>query len=218
MNRTKNTLGWCDWSWNPITGCRGGCWYCYARAMYRRFGWSFEPQFHPERLIEPMHLRKPSRIFACSVSDFYGPWNPSGSQYEVQEMMRECPQHTFLILTKQYEQLYPLSDNVWIGVTITNRLLAQEAINYLKSRTGQCLKYVSFEPLLDRITCDLSGIDWIIIGRLSGPKRNSEPFNPEWVQSLLDQARTRNIPCFIKNNVGWPERLQQFPQEATSRG
>ena len=35
MNRSK--IEWCDHTWNPITGCRHGCTYCYARTMTNRF-------------------------------------------------------------------------------------------------------------------------------------------------------------------------------------
>lgn len=35
MNRSK--IEWCDHTWNPITGCRHGCEYCYARRMTARF-------------------------------------------------------------------------------------------------------------------------------------------------------------------------------------
>lgn len=35
MNRSK--IEWCDHTWNPITGCRHNCEYCYARRMTMRF-------------------------------------------------------------------------------------------------------------------------------------------------------------------------------------
>lgn len=35
MNRSK--IEWCDHTWNPITGCRHECPYCYARKMTARF-------------------------------------------------------------------------------------------------------------------------------------------------------------------------------------
>lgn len=35
MNRSK--IEWCDHTWNPITGCRHNCEYCYARRMTARF-------------------------------------------------------------------------------------------------------------------------------------------------------------------------------------
>lgn len=35
MNKTK--IDWCDSTWNPVSGCRHGCEYCYARAIANRF-------------------------------------------------------------------------------------------------------------------------------------------------------------------------------------
>lgn len=35
MNRSR--IEWCDHTWNPITGCRHDCKYCYARRMTVRF-------------------------------------------------------------------------------------------------------------------------------------------------------------------------------------
>ena len=35
MNKSK--IDWCDFSWNPVTGCRMGCPYCYAAKQSQRF-------------------------------------------------------------------------------------------------------------------------------------------------------------------------------------
>ncbi len=35
MNKSK--IDWCDYTWNPITGCRHDCPYCYARTLANRF-------------------------------------------------------------------------------------------------------------------------------------------------------------------------------------
>lgn len=35
MNRSR--IEWCDYTWNPITGCRHGCEYCYAKRLSARF-------------------------------------------------------------------------------------------------------------------------------------------------------------------------------------
>ncbi len=36
MDNTK--IDWADMSWNPVTGCRHGCPYCYARQIATRYG------------------------------------------------------------------------------------------------------------------------------------------------------------------------------------
>lgn len=36
MNKTK--IEWTDMSWNPVTGCKRGCPYCYAEKVAKRFG------------------------------------------------------------------------------------------------------------------------------------------------------------------------------------
>ena len=33
----RSNIEWCDATWNPITGCRHACPYCYAERMSRRF-------------------------------------------------------------------------------------------------------------------------------------------------------------------------------------
>ena len=35
MKKTK--IDWCDFTWNPVTGCRHTCEYCYARRLAQRF-------------------------------------------------------------------------------------------------------------------------------------------------------------------------------------
>lgn len=37
MSVNRSGIEWCDHTWNPITGCRHGCDYCYARRMTARF-------------------------------------------------------------------------------------------------------------------------------------------------------------------------------------
>ena len=42
MNNTK--IEWCNSTWNPVTGCKHGCEYCYARRIANRFGgWEYTP-------------------------------------------------------------------------------------------------------------------------------------------------------------------------------
>jgi protein gp37 len=40
MNKTA--IEWCDYTWNPITGCLHKCPYCYAEKITKRFGVHFQ--------------------------------------------------------------------------------------------------------------------------------------------------------------------------------
>jgi len=34
----KTAIDWCDVTWNPVTGCKRDCPYCYAKGIAKRFG------------------------------------------------------------------------------------------------------------------------------------------------------------------------------------
>lgn len=55
MEKTK--IDWCDSSWNPVTGCRHECQYCYARSNVKRFGC-------------PGYPRKSNGDFAIANTDY----------------------------------------------------------------------------------------------------------------------------------------------------
>ena len=213
MNKTK--IDWADFVWNPITGCKTGCWYCYARRMYKRFGRSFEPAFHPEKMdqLRSFHPQySPSKVFVCSVSDLFGPWVKKEWRDQVLEEIAK-PRYlnmgvNFLLLTKwpQEIKLEP-QENVWVGVTITNQDDYSKLRTLNKNYAGH--KYISFEPLLGGIeiapTDDfaLAQIGWAIVGKLTGPTK--APWEDKWAQDLVEALRERHIPTFLKDNLNWPE-------------
>ncbi len=218
MNRTK--IEWTDYSWNPITGCLHGCWYCYVKPLTRRFKKIFpngmNPTFYPERLTEPWNLKKPSKIFVCSISDLFAPWTPEEWMTQVLESIFECPvKHTFQLLTKNPERIPPIEfpDNVWVGTTVTgeNRdILNIEAMREVRAK----VRFVSFEPLLGEVKPrspenPLIDIQWVIIGKLTGAKRVK--LDSAWVNDILGLAAEFDIPVFMKDNLKWPYHRQEFP-------
>jgi len=224
MNRTKNTIGWCDLSWNPITGCKHGCWYCYARKLCLRFKKifpnGFEPTFHPERLKEPWALKKPSKIFVCSMSDLFAPWTPVEWRHAVLQSMFDCPiKHTFQLLTKNPENIpryLGWKDNMWLGTTVTTENDDCENIEEIKKVRCK-VRFVSFEPLLGgNITSaySLEGIQWVIIGKLTGSKKVK--LDAKWVWEIVNHCHDLKVPVFMKNNLCPPfeksELIQEFPK------
>jgi protein gp37 len=124
MNKTK--IDWATMSWNPVTGCRHGCPYCYARRTARRFDagcvdptplpgglhvltekikatpypYGFEPTMHRYRLNQPERQEEPQTVFVCSMADLFGRWVPTSWIVEVLDACRRAPQHRYLFLTK----------------------------------------------------------------------------------------------------------------------
>ncbi|HOX55186.1 MAG TPA: DUF5131 family protein, partial [Candidatus Omnitrophota bacterium] len=98
MNKTK--IEWCDYTWNPITGCKRNCWFCYGKKIRQRFyphiSWN-ELMWFDERLEQPLKVKKPSRIFVNSMSDIEY-WRKCDID-NVLKIIKQCPQHNFLFLT-----------------------------------------------------------------------------------------------------------------------
>lgn len=218
MNRTK--IEWTDYTWNPITGCSRRCSYCYAWKMAKRlrgrYGYPkddpFRVTFHPDRLNEPSKVKKPSKIFVCSMGEMFDKDSKYGWIGLIFAVIKRNPHHIFQILTKCPEVLpqFSFPENVWLGITI-DRQREVKGLKYLLE-TDAKVKFISFEPLHEEIDIILDGIDWIIIGSQTNPYK---PPNYEWVLSLIQQAKSKNIPVFVKDNLK-PimfsiKLLQEFP-------
>jgi len=220
LNRTK--IEWTDYSWNPITGCLHGCWYCYAKRLTQRFKKvfpnGFEPTFYPERLKEPWELKKPSKIFVCSISDLFAQWTLKSWRDAVLDSIESCSvKHTFQLLTKQ-PHLIPervFLDNVWIGTTVTNATETWK-IDALRDHALCNTAFVSFEPLLGHIEPDLNGIQWVIVGKLTGSRKVK--LKNDWLIEIREACNFYKVPLFEKNNLGLPNPIQEFPKGGKAIG
>jgi protein gp37 len=201
-------IDWCDYSWNPISGCLHNCEYCYLK----RTNMSMTPKFHPYKLNDLDELKGSSKIFVGSSGDCFGDWVPNSWINSVLDIIRKHPEHIFQFLTKNpkryLERDWTEYKNIWIGITIDTQDRVA-SLEYLK-QTKASLKFVSFEPLLQDLDIDLTGIDWIIIGANSN--RGAEKPSKEWADKLIRQARELHIPIWIKNNYEYPERIKELPE------
>jgi protein gp37 len=212
VNRTK--IEWCDYTWNPVTGCLHGCAYCYARRLSERFGRSFLPTLHEDRLGKPAKVEKPSRIFVCSMADLFGEWVPWEWIEAVLGIVQACSWHTFIFLTKDPKRLAefnPWPENCWVGATATNNVDKEKAI-FQFSMVEAKVKFLSLEPLLGPVQINRRDrhLNWVIVGAMTGP-RAVKP-EAQWVKRLIQGCQAAEIPVFLKDNLRWPEKIQGWPR------
>ena len=77
--------------------------------------------------------------------------------------------------------------------------------------------HVTFEPLFDDPgKVDLTGIDWIVVGTMTGAKSRTVKTDPGWAYSLTEQAHELNIPVFWKEDLipimGEDSMIQEMPE------
>ena len=208
---------------------------CYAESMADRFNSHYPHGFqhcywHPDRLEEPAKKTAPHGIFLGSMADMFGQWV---NAFQIQAVLKMCidtQQHTYFTLTKNPRRYldFNLPGNVWAGCSLpsggplSNHILGNDGMMvYLRCMFDVCatVRWFSLEPLWFDVAATLRRwieyglqlpMDWIVIGAGSNGTKLYQP-KPEWVQGLVDFGSDHNIPIFMKRNLEWSERLEQFP-------
>lgn len=227
-----------DQSWNITSGCSKisrGCDNCWAKKMSKRlrgrFGYPekrpFDPTFHENRLREPYSWRKKRNCVLVSfMGDLFHPSINIKHVCSVLEVIAECTDHTFMILTKRPERWRDIMHysgryidggsafnmtmkakgylpNLWIGVSIEENKQIHRLDELLKIRAAG--RFISAEPLigpLDLSDGKLAGIDLVIVGGESGGK-HSRPMHPQWVSDILYECRLQNAHFYFKQWGDW---------------
>ena len=222
MNKQKKdgNISWTDYTWNPIKGlCPVGCFYCYARAMYKRFKLDEDLRLHLVERLAPRFIKKPAKIFVCSTIEIFHPRISAKWRDMIFSIIEQCPQHIFQILTKMPENIdRPMPDNVWLGVSVTNRNDVTAKIPLLFGADAK-IRFISVEPILEETFLGglyydyLLDLDWVVIGKLTGHGKKHDP-EREWISEIVDEAKRNKTPIFLKENLKeiWKDKLiQEYP-------
>jgi protein gp37 len=188
MNKTS--IEFCDFSWNPITGCRNGCNYCWARKFNNRyFKTDFNiPQFYPERLKDKIPGISKQRnyiaaaissdkpvIFTVDMGDIFSDGVSVNWQEDVVDYIISHPEANFLLLTKRpmnyLSWIGRLPQNTFIGTSLALAYNGKRIEPVKAMRRAGYKTFVNIEPLMSRMDeVDFSGIDFVIVGALTGRK------------------------------------------------
>lgn len=227
---TKCSLG-CknDWaldevwrmSHNPLLGDK---WQGLVEKKNGVLDWTGKIKLFAEALQIPLKRKKPTTYFVDSKADLFHEKVPIGFLTHVFDTIYQCPQHTFLILTKRPEQALKMMwgkhgegwryfgegdfhPNVHLGVTVCNQPEADEKIPIGLQIPG--FDWISFEPLLGDIDLrkymlprgyhiigEPSNPDRVVVGCESGPKRRE--CKPEWIVSIVGQCKAAGVDYLIK--------------------
>lgn len=242
----RTGIEWTDATWNPVTGCTEvspGCDHCYAKTFAERwrgtpghyFENGFDAQLRHDKLSQPLKWKKPRRIFVNSMSDLFHDAIDDVFLGLVWQVMADCPQHTFQILTKRHARMrsflkgFEPLPNVWLGVSAESQQWADIRIPALLD-TPAAVRFISAEPLLGPISLMrwLNGgfgnvapdLHWVIVGGESGA--GARIMSPDWARDLRDECVAADVPFLFKQWGAWgptneKDTMQRVGKRAAGR-
>lgn len=190
-------IEWTDATWNVINGCSlksPGCERCYAmllaatrlkhhpsRAGLARMHnghaqWTGEVRFNDKVLLDPLHWRRPRKIFVCAHGDLFHEKVPDEWIDRVFAVMALCQHHVFQVLTKRPERMRDYAHALVTG----NRSIWKEARDLGLNAAG----------VAEAMTMlDWGGYEW----------RGAKPLPNVWLGvSVEDQKRAdERIPILL---------------------
>lgn len=196
-----------------------GCKNCYMFTAQRRYGKDPAVVVRSKTTFnEPLRWQKygtasgkPLLVFTCSWSDWF---HDDADQWrdEAWNVIRQCPDLTFQILTKRADRIaahLPVDwgtgyDNVWLGVSISEPNGVWRADELRKVMA--VVRFISYEPALGPLAgvLDLTGIGWLIYGGESGPGYRRE--DKQWARDIRDKCHASGTAFFHKQSAGpFPE-------------
>ena len=221
MTVMKTGISWTNTTWSPTVGCdkiSAGCDNCYAEAITRRWGQEFNDiRLHHNRLnhvrlfrpIEKNGELVPRMVFVNSMSDLHHESIPDNFRHRVYDAIEGNAQTIFQILTKRpgpmrrfLRERYgnrATPAHLWFGVSVEDNRVKKriDLLRAAKERHTVACAFLSIEPLIGPVEeCDLSAMDWVLIGGESGPKCRDMKLG--WLTTAIDKSRESGAAIWFK--------------------
>ncbi len=196
-------------TFNPVVGCRPvseGCEHCYAESVCNQYGMNGAAGFAPT--AKP-NAKPPKSgvVFVGNMTDIFGEWN---KPLQIEHWLSSLSDNAFnLVLTKRSSRMkrfffgFESVRKMCIGVTGENQRRFDERFDDLRYHFN-LRKWLSLEPLLGPVKMGLhyiapeDQIDWVVVGAESIGSRAGRPCKLEWVESIVGECLSANVPVFVK--------------------
>jgi protein gp37 len=231
---TKTFISWATYThqfWRGCTKVSEGCRYCYMHrilekndrdpSLIRR---STDAEFY-----SPKAYKEGQIIFVNSLSDFFhkdaDPW-----RQEAWKVIKYCPQHAWLILTKRPERIIECLppdwvgnySNVMLGVSIESQKYVDRMITL--SEVPDAKRFISAEPLIGPVhLCfrdefgnrPIDSFRWCIIGGESGDEQGPHGYRKcdlQWIELLVAELEgsAPHIHIHVKQLGTWLQKSMKL--------
>lgn len=201
-------------NWPVVTGCyrlSEGCYSCPSYWEYVSNGEDYSPKIHDEVLNIPKMIPTPTTFQVAFGSDLFHENVLPAFIFKVFEVMNNCPQHNFEIITKRVKQVSYLNEamkwtnNISLGVAVESGEYKWR-IDYLRN-TGAQTKFVSMAPLLGPMgRLDLSGIH--LVGAVQETWGYKRPAKQEWFDEVERQCVEQGVP-YTNSHITYKDKNKE---------
>lgn len=247
----NSKIQWTDATHNFWSGCHKvseGCKYCYMHRILEGKDINSNIVIRADKSYfnRPLSWKEPRKIFTCSMSDFFIE-EADGWRNDAWEVIRQTPQHSWLILTKRDDRILECLPEDWgkgytnvaLGVTVENqkRIYRMETLATIPA----ALRFVSAEPLLESINFlitdahgnrPIDAIHQVLIGGESGNETGKYRYRPcelTWMRTMVGDLKNntttkvfvKQMGTYLKNQIGLKDQhggdINEFPKDLQIR-
>lgn len=227
---TKTTISWATYThqfWRGCTKVSDGCKFCYMHRILDGNG--VDPtklrKSGDEEFSSPKKFKNGQIIFVNSMSDFFHE-DADNWRKDAWQVIKDCPQHVWLILTKRPERIMQCLPSDWVG-NYSNVMLGVsiENNNYLHrmitlAKVPDAKRFISAEPLLGPLSLciidenedmPIEAFRWCIIGGESGEETGEYRYREcklTWIENLVTdlQKYAPHVHLHVKQLGSWLQK------------